>query len=242
MNKIAILINSCYKYHNTTINQIIDSAKKAKIPSDNIYIVVGESDNETDIMKYNDYNIVFCKFVNIDYNAIIYFTQTKIGLNELSKYTHFFYIHDTALFLDCFWEKINKYSINCDTYIKLEEIGTKNIGLFNTQWFISNKSELFSYYINYDKSLQLKYKDGDFPNKDFIYSKFNNLANWLNEDCMFLFDNGKPIGNVFINNDKHVYYTKKYSDQERRATVYNEPGVEKFQINYIGNGIWNLEL
>ena len=113
---VAIIINSCYKFYKTTLDPIIESAKKANIPSANIYVVIGESDEETNINNVGDYNIVFVKYVNIDYNGIIYFTQTENGLNELKKYTHFFYIHDTALFMDSFWEKINVYSSSCETY------------------------------------------------------------------------------------------------------------------------------
>lgn len=34
---LAIIINSCLKYYKTTIPVIINSAKKAKIPGNNIY-------------------------------------------------------------------------------------------------------------------------------------------------------------------------------------------------------------
>jgi hypothetical protein len=241
-NSIAIIINSCYKFYKTTIIPIIESAKKAKIPSNNIYIVVGDCDEETDIISYDDYNIVFCKFVNIDYNGIIYFTQTERGLNELQKYSHFFYIHDTALFMDFFYQKINTYLNECKSYIKLCDFSTKNIGLFNVEWFISNKKNLFSYYINYDKSLVLQYKDGDLPNKNLIYNNFNNLGRWLNEDALFLFNNYIPLGNSFKNSDIKSYMEKKYSDEYRLGSLYNEPGIIKYQKNYGQGGGWNLEL
>ena len=239
---VAIIINSCYKFYKTTLDPIIESAKKANIPSANIYVVIGESDEETNINNVGDYNIVFVKYVNIDYNGIIYFTQTENGLNELKKYTHFFYIHDTALFMDSFWEKINVYSSSCETYLKLENVGSKNIGLLNVDWFIENKKELFSYYINTDKSLALKYKDGDFPNKDLIYSKFNNLPKWLNEDCFFIFENFKPTGESFKNPNKKVYIDKRYSHEDRRASEYEEPGIIKYQKNWGQGGGWNMEL
>tara|TARA_B100000482_G_scaffold133659_1_gene97605 strand:+ start:4279 stop:4479 length:201 start_codon:yes stop_codon:yes gene_type:complete len=62
---LAIIINSCLKYYETTIPVIINSAKKSKIPSNNIYIVVGECDEESKIIRNNDYNIIFCKYCNI---------------------------------------------------------------------------------------------------------------------------------------------------------------------------------
>ena len=103
---VAIIINSCLKYYKTTIPVIINSAKKAKIPSNNIYIVVGECDEESKIIRNNDYNIIFCKYCNIDHNAILYFTQTQEGVNELKKYTHFFYMHDTSEFKNDFYDNM----------------------------------------------------------------------------------------------------------------------------------------
>tara|TARA_Y100000816_G_scaffold222978_1_gene167930 strand:+ start:362 stop:1090 length:729 start_codon:yes stop_codon:yes gene_type:complete len=242
MNKVAIIINSCEKFYKKTIPRIIDSSKKAKIPSQNIYVVVGDSDKETNIVTENDYNIVFCKYVNIDYNGVIYFTQTSEGLNEIQKYTHFFYIHDTAEFMDHFWEKIINYSKSCEKYIKLEEVCSKNIGLINTTWFIENKKELFSYYINYDKSLLWDYKNGSFPNRALIYEKFNNLARELNEDNLFIFDNTSPIGDVFENKEKSMGIQKTYDNLERQATEYPEPGIIKYQANYGQGGDWIIDL
>jgi hypothetical protein len=242
MDSIAIIINSCYKFHKTTIGPIIDSAKKAKIPSSQIYVVVGESDEES-FTKYLDYNIIFCKYVNVDYNGIIYFTQTEHGLNELQKYTHFFYIHDTSVFMESFWEKIKNYAINCQTYIKLEEIHSKNIGLINIEWFLrkQNKKELFKHFINYDKSLVYKYKEAEFPNKDFIFKNFKNLPQFLNEDCMFLFYNFTPVGE-FFKNDIHKEIGKVYSSEDRLITIYQEPGIIKFQKNWGMTDDWNLDL
>lgn len=245
MNKpeIAIIINSCQEFYKTTVPFIIDSAKKSHIPANNIYIVVGESDDESDIIKMDDYNIVFCKYINIDYNGVIYFTQTERGLNELQKYTHFFHTHDTSCFIENFWEKIITYSQKCESYIKLQYSCTKNIGLFNVDWFIKHKKELLSYYINYDKSLKMDYKSANFPNKNFIYSKFTNLPRWLNEDALFLFtENFEPIGDVFKNDILHQFKKQIYGNSQRLGTIYNEPGIIKFQANWGQSDTWNLEL
>jgi hypothetical protein len=248
MTSVAVIINSCFKFYKTTIGPIIESAKKAKIPSQNIYVVVGESDEETGIIKQDDYNIIYCKFVNIDFNGIIYFTQTETGLSELKKYTHFFYIHDTCLFMDCFWDKIVKYAEKCDEYIKLEVAFTKNIGLLNVDWFIKNKKELFKYFINYDKSLALDYKTNKYPNKKLIYDTFDNLLpEYISEDSIFSFKRNDygfvvPVGIFFENKNKLVYEVKLYNSNDcRLATEYNEPGFIKYQKNYNGNN-HSLEL
>jgi len=248
MNNVCIIVNSCFHFYQVTIQKLIESCKKAKIPPTSIYIVVGESKVEKDIFYNEEYNIIFCKYVNIDYNGVIYFTQTDSGLKELQKYTHFFYTHDTVEFLEDFWEKINIYSNSCDRYIKLDELGSKNMGLINVNWFIENKKELFSYFINYDENLKLNYKmasyPNEIPNKDLIYSKFNNLPQWLNEDCVFLFTHHHlPIGPVFNNYGIEQYYTNIYNSNERLASVYKEPGLIKYNINHgKGKVRWEMNL
>lgn len=240
---VAVIINSCLEFHKTTIPVIIESAKRANIPPQNIYVVVGECDYESDLEFCGDYNIVFCKYINVDYNGVIYFTQTERGLNELQKYDSFFYTHDTAEFLDTFWENIQKYA-NTSQYVKLEHISSKNMGILNVKWFIKNRKELLSYYINYDKNLKLKYKAGEFPNENFIYSKYNNIARWLNEDCIFLFENNQnPLGDVFPDKGKKEQFIKKYSEDERLATTYTEPGIILYQKNHVhSKGGWHLTL
>jgi hypothetical protein len=228
-----------------TIEFIVKSAKNANIPSSNLYIVVGENATDTNIEKKNDYNIAFCRFVNIDYNGILYFTQTNNGLTELKKYTHFFYIHDTCVFLPCFWENMQKYALTCNQYIKIKPYTSKNIGLFNVSWFIENKKELLNYFINYEISLKLNYKAGLFTNTNEIYAKYNNLPKWLNEDALFLFThNFTPLGDVFPNNVSITYFANIYSNQKRLATVYKEPGIIKYQKNWDLNEQtpWNLSL
>lgn len=240
-SSVAVIINSCYKFYETTIDKIMDSARKAHIPSHQIYIVVGECEEESEMTFTGDYNIVFCKYANIDYNASIFFTQSYKGREELKKYSHFFYTQDTSIFMEHFWDTIQNY-VYCSSYIKIENISSKNTGFFNVSWFLENKTELMSYYVNYDKSLIVDYKSGDFPNKDLIYSKFNNLARWLNEDCLFLFGpNHESQGDVFINHRKNSFMIKLYSDEERKATVYENPGIIKLQKNW-GQGGWNLSL
>ena len=154
-----------------------------------------------------------------------------------------FYTHDTSIFIENFWEKIKNYSQKCDSYIKLQYSTAKNIGLINVHWFIKHKKELFSYYINYDKSLKMDYKSANFPNKDLIYSKFKNLPRWLNEDAMFLFnDNFEPTGDFFKNDHLHQFIKPIYNNSHRLGTVYNEPGIIKFQANWGQSDTWNLEL
>lgn len=243
MENIAVIINSCEKFYKTTIPSIIESVRRTNIPMKHVYVVVGECDTYSGIIREGDYNLIFCRYVNEAYNSAIFFSQTEDGIHEINKYTHFFYTQDTTEFLPHFWEKITQAARDCDTYIKIEHKYSKNIGFFNTKWFLDNKSDLMKHYVNYDRSLILQYKDGSFPNKDEIYAKFKGLAEFLNEDCMFMhtpsFD---PLGRVFQNNSKPRFLVKKYSDEDRLATVYENPGIIKYQKNWGQGGGWKLTL
>jgi hypothetical protein len=254
---VAIVVNSCEKFWKITKGPFLESAKKAKIPISNIYVVLGECDDEKEKEDEEEeeeggHHVIYCKYVNLDYNAAIYFTQTPEGRQYLSQYTHFFYTHDTTVFLENFWDNICLSSKNCGRYIKLEEWYTKNIGLFNVTWFLEHKSGLMCYFTNLHKHLIMNYKKGDLCNEEVIYQKFNNLPECLNEDALFCFEGngGKPLGKVFENFEN--FTIKRYiddgpylKDEPRLANLYKNPGIIKYQKNWdssVKSKGWNLNL
>ena len=245
---VAIVVNSCEKFWNITKGPLLESAKKAKIPISNIFVVLGECDEEKE-KEENGYHVIYCKYVNVDYNAAIYFTQTPEGRQYLMQYTHFFYTQDTTVFLENFWDNICIATKTCDQYIKLEERYSKNIGLFNVEWFLQHKSGLMCYFTNLHKKLILNYKKGDLCNKDVIYQKFNTLPEFLNEDALFSFDGngGAPLGDVFYNVEIKRYVDKEpyVKNEPRLANMYENPGIIKYQKNWGGSVPahgWNLNL
>lgn len=261
--KIAIIINSCKKYYSTTIKHVIKTAEEAEIPKENIYVVVGEmTDNDlieqglTDVKKIVNekdkyiivntptHTVIYCKFVNTDYNGVIFFTQTERGLIELQKYTHFFYLHDTCCFLPTFWKNIINYSYFCDMYVKLQNYTAKTIGLINVRWFVENKKEMLKYFINYDIEKVLLYKDGSFPNETLIRRIFGNLPLHLNEDAIFFFtDDYVPIGDYFQNDCLHEEFNYIYSNELRLILRYENPGIIKHQKNWGHTpNKWNITL
>jgi beta-1,4-mannosyl-glycoprotein beta-1,4-N-acetylglucosaminyltransferase len=236
---VAIIVNSCMKYHQTTLPIIVDSARKAGIPFRNLYIVVGESDENT-IDLSNGYTLIFSRLV-VD-SGMCHFTQTSHGIAELKQYTHFFYTHDTSVFLEPFWKNIQKHADNCSSYIKMQPIASKSIGFFNVDWILKNKKEVLSYFTITDKDLAFRFKIGDIPNEDEI-RKFPNIHTYLNEDVVFEYKDGRtPMGDTFQNNIT-TYLVKQYSDQIRLASVYEDPGLIKFQANFnISEYGWRLTL
>jgi hypothetical protein len=257
---IALVINSCQAFYETTLPQFLHHTKQTKLPFRQIYVVVGESPiehpNLNQILQHKHdgepeddtyvYNIIHSPYINIDYNAAIFFSQTKQGRTEIQKYTHFFYIHDTADLMPHFWENIQTYAENCTQYIKLSETHTKNIGLFNTQWFLENKTAFLHHIQNTNPDYKRDYKTGWFPNKEWLYQNIPRLCPWnLGEDCLFDYDDKtqQPLGD-FFHNDVQSFFANFYgSSDPRKVSIYREPGVVKYQKNWGQPGAnWSMEL
>jgi hypothetical protein len=155
-------------------------------------------------------------------------------------------MHDTCIFLDTFWKTVTEAASECTSYIKLKQEYSANTGLFSVNWFIRNRKELFSYFINYEKELALAYKASNYPNKDVIYKKFNNLPKHLGEDAVFTFENFLPLGPIF--NYMHgnpSFIMCMYSNEPRKGNIFS-PGIIKFNKNWRGGEEedfqWNLDL
>jgi hypothetical protein len=251
--KIALLINSCEAFYKTTLPQFIHHAKQTGIPFEQIYAVIGESSQEHPQLNQilpqpqpEPYNIIHCPYINIDYNAASYFTQTPQGREELQKYTHFFYIHDTADLMPHFWEKIQEHAEVCTEYIKLTNTHTKNIGLFSVPWFLENKSFFLENIKNTDPQYKRDYKTGWFPNKEWLYKNIPHLCPWnLGEDCLFNYNDstGEPMGD-FFHNEVQTFLANFYGSTEtRKVSIYQAPGVVKYQTNWGQPGaVWSTEL
>jgi len=238
----ALVITSCYKFYTTTIPRLIESAKIGGVPASDIFVVIGESPEDTDITFNGEYNIVFCRYTNVDYNASVYFTQNGAGVSRLSKYTHFFYMHDTCEIMPGFWEQIKQKLPSCDSYVKLLPRYSKTTGLFNTTWFLENKTKLMSYYANTDQSLVMQHKTGDLPNKAEILDAFpGHTSGILNEDGLFMFDGPTPIGAFFCKTHTRQYTSNVY-DGIRMVSEYEIPGLKKFQKNWCPGREWNITL
>lgn len=248
--KVALIVNTCQAFYETTIPRFIESAQKANVPAEHIYVVVGEADESNYFHTTQNHHVAYCPYKNIDYNAAIYLTQTQDGRRILQTYDYFFYIHDTAELIPHFWEKINIYAQKCaennTPYIKLAPTHTKNIGLLSTQWFLQRESQthFFQSIINTNSDLKRDYKTGNFPNKQWLYDNIQGLCPWnLGEDCLFVYDGQEPVGEWFHN---HVdrFITHLYGSQEPRlASIYKEPGLIKFQKNWGQPGAdWSMSL
>jgi hypothetical protein len=221
---------------------LVESAKIGGVPASDIFVVVGESPDDTSIIFNGEYNIVFCKYATVDYNAAVYLTQTPEGLSRISAYTHFFYMHDTCEILPGFWSRMQETLPICTSYIKLQHAYSKTIGLLNTAWFLENKTRLMSYYVNTDQSLIVQYKSGELPNKDEIRATFpGHLSENLNEDSLFMFDSDGPIG-MFFSNSPIQQYTSNVYDGIRMVSEYPNPGLRKFQKNWGQGDGWKIIL
>jgi hypothetical protein len=135
-------------------------------------------------------------------------------------------------------DKMKKYMKLCKTYITLEAKYSKNIGLFSVKWFLKNKKDLLSMFVNLDLSKKKDYKYGIFPNNEEIHQRFKYLPRCLNEDALIERDTteGKERprkSNLFPSkNNKQYMEEQKYGGLLRKATLYSEAGIIKYQSNW----------
>ena len=237
MVRTALVVNSCYAFAATTLPRILSSAKEHGIPPEDIYVVVGEMDDpegscetsSSDTLADGE-TIVMVDYVNIDYNAAIYLTQTAQGRTWLAQYTHLFYIHDTCELLSKFWPTVCARASTCDTYVKLVSSYSQNMGLFSVPWFLEQKTDLLATFINRDPSLKLAYKSSQFPNETEIRQRFPGLPpTYLGEDALFWFtDEGQDTGDYFCDEMTACADVAIYHGVTRRAVVYQCPGIIKY--------------
>ena len=230
--KIALIVNSCWSYYAKSLPVFLTSAMRANVPFEDIYVVVGDCEEERpmSVDEIDEYNVVFCRYINIYFNAAIYFTQTDTGRTILQQYTHFFYLHDTTELLPDFWQRMYIYAKECCSYMALQPICSKNTGLFQVQWFLDNKRELLSYIVNYDVSKKMDLKHGRFENETEIRERFTKLPKILNEDLLIEMD---PQAKFYFPQDNNeVFFDNKYGGVTRRATLFPDVGMIKYQANW----------
>ena len=229
---VALIVNSCRSFYEITVPILLDSAKKIGVTASNIVVVVGEMEEPPSYMTDADgVTFIYCNYINIDYNAAIYMSQTEHGRHLLQTFTHFYYTHDTCELLDEFWTNILKRAKTCNTYVKSVPLYTQNLGLIAVRWFLEHKQAFFSAIINYEPCMKMKYKKSEFPNEDDIRQRFDGLPpQYLGEDALFWFDETSPCGDCFQNECTDSFRVQRYSDEWRNAAVYESPGIIKYGI------------
>lgn len=235
MVRTALVINSCYAFAETTLPRLLASTKDCGIPPEDIYVIVGEmayTPAETASLDRlaDGETIVMVDYVNIDYNAAIYLTQTDQGRAFLAPYTHFFYLHDTCEVLPPFWPTVCARAPTCDTYVKLVSSYSQNMGLFSVPWFLSNNTDLLATFVNRDPTLKMAYKASQFPHETDIRQRFRGLPpTYLGEDALFWFtDEGQDTGDYFCDEMSSCADVAIYGGATRRAVVYECPGLVKY--------------
>jgi hypothetical protein len=242
--RVAVVVNSCQSYYQVAVPTLLQSARVAGIPLTDIYVVVGDA--ETDIPDTvvpgpeGGYHLIFTRYINIDFNGVMYMTQTEAGRQTLAHYTHFFYVHDTVEFLPHFWERMGVYVAEGEQYIYLLPQAGKNIGLFEVAWFMEHKAGLLAMLANTDPAKKVDYKHGRFENEAAIRAAYPMLPHTLNEDVLVWMN--PEAGCVFPNQEYARFQVAKYGGAMRLATVYQEPGLVKYQANWGQSPVFRLDL
>jgi hypothetical protein len=232
--RIAVVINSCLSYSNA-IQSLLNSLNAANVPSDSIFVVLGESPEDKGPVIEKNVNYLFRRWSNIDNNAMI-----SICLENIcNSYDWIVYLHDTCLVTEDFWAKtimnIVSYENKFDC-IAIHSPYSMGIGYYSVQWLQSQPvREYMMHLVNYDVTTEKK-----------IQMK-NNLD--LLEDTLFKFAYRTNVGKFThlqvqqINKEVTDIYGNTIP---RLEEYYPNAGIRKLKANYgqpsVGNGQWIFTL
>lgn len=204
---IAIVVNSCYKYHEKTLPIILDSLSH----DENVFCVIGESPVSKD-----EGNFLYREWANMDNNGLIWVVTEK---EKLKKYEWIFYIHDTCICLPEFKESL--YTIVSQypesDAIKLYDQFSMSMGFYKLESLWDTRiSEFLKSTINYDK------------NEETILNIKKSV-----EDQVFKILKNVPI---LPNNYKYMDEGKSYYDTDTKRILekWVHPPFYKLKANYDG--------
>lgn len=215
--KIAIVVNSCYKYCMKTIPKILENLENFN----DVFIVVGESESDYEYnCTFMGANSHFRKWANMDNNGLIW-VVSEDGRKTLSHYDWVFYIHDTCVpskdFVRSVYDTFEKYNYsNCDA-IKLNKV-SMSMGYYKlSKLWCEDVSNYIVSNVNYDKS-ETVIKDIKSKVED---SVFNHI------ETTFVIPNNQPIVTEECEN--------VYGSQTKRIIEnWTEPSFLKMKANYNG--------
>lgn len=213
--KLAIVINSCYKYHERTLQRLSNV-------SGDIFCVVGESPEDSD-----QGNFIFRRWANVDNNGLIWVVQDD-AKERLRNYEWIFYMHDTCMEMDT--DSIRTtfeqfvYGKNVDA-AKLYEPFSMSMGYYRLSTLWSHRLTSFlNTGVNYDTSREtvLRIKKSV---EDSVFRQIEKLYVLPNEYKV-------------IDRDVKAYG----STVPRIVEEWTYPSFKKYKANYCGDYEMSLEL
>lgn len=208
--RIAIIVNSCYKYHEKTLPIILDSLSHDK----DVFCIIGESETCKD-----DGNFLYRTWANMDNNGLIWVSTQDDAKEKLKNYEWIFYIHDTCVCLPEFKETL--YAIVSQypesDAIKLYHQFSMSMGFYRLESLWDTRvCDFLTSTINYDKSENtiLKIKASV---EDQVFNILKNVP-------------------VLSNNYKYIDEGKSYYDTNTKRIMekWVHPPFYKFKANYDG--------
>ena len=138
---VKIFISSNKKYEAVHLHRLINNIKTTDIPLENVYIIIGGYDSLTESYENLDgVHIYRVRYNSFDYTSLIF-----IGLNrDTLDFDFCFNSHDTVLFGQNFYSKINSVIQECNKNdcnvfpIMTSRLPSFSIGLYKKDAILSH--------------------------------------------------------------------------------------------------------
>ena len=217
---IAVVVNSCLSYYQTTVPLLLQSLSDAGWDTMcHTFIVVGEASEDLND-TYQGTPIFFRRYVNIDNNGLVW-AASPMGIDTLRDFEWIFYLHDTCTVFPDFKKRLLSKVPSSTEYVgmKICTSWSMSIGFYHKATLQSQPMvEYFSATIN--MSLDPVSMKG------------------LVEDVVF--DELGKYGTLGILNTRFSKCTDVrplYGEAKRRTEVFDWPGINKHKANW-GQGGW----
>lgn len=212
---ICFLVSSCEAFCEKTIPKNFDSLVASGVePEDIFYIIGGNTKN----IEFNGLNIIYRKDNSFEFTAFLDVVEHP---DRYAKYTHIFYMHDTAFVGPLFLTKLNNILIGLENFsnIMLRSKPSMSIGIYEKQLILQQKEHILS----------LKNDSNDEIN----LQKYKKIG-VAKEDCLFP---DSSINFCFITNteEKILNFNNVYQTNTlRRLKYYECLDFYKMQGNWSG--------
>jgi len=191
---MKIVINT-YKKGITALEHLLDSMKKhPEFYEYNIIVCVGGYyENEKYLVKPEE-NItyIYCNHNSIDYTGLI----TLLELCSENTDDYYFYLHDTCLVGDSFFQKLKNINLENLTSLKINRHFSMNIGIYSQKIINKNANFLLSKK-NTEESKCFLFKTVNFE-EDYIFNTddtnvlLDDYDGWMRTEPVDYYKTGTP--------------------------------------------------
>ncbi len=207
---LKICISTHINYSEKSLPKLINSLKRAKVPSSQIYIFEGGH-----IVNNKEINKEGMVCFKVNYNSFDITSLIGILENNLTS-NGWFLLHDTVTVLPCFTRLINRVDWRRFDTVQIKEMSSMNIGIYKGNYLRIYSNDILKFK-NFDYSAVAiqRHKVIAIDFEDFLFKKSTN--NFILKTNLI---------NYFVHNNIN------YCGSRRRRETFMNIGIVKFKANY----------